>query len=584
MRRALIPLLIVACSEAAAPKAEEVVYGDEDEDGYTADIDCDDGDPTIHPGADEACDNVDNDCDGELDEGLATEWFPDDDADGFGSAATSVMACARPAGHVPNTGDCDDGDAFAYPGANEYCDGVDNDCDGQADPTACRPLESSELRFDGLAAGFEVGHRVVGLTDLDRDGFGDFAIGAPNADPLGYAGGAAWFFDGPVAEGASLEDADAVFYGGVLGEFAGWDVAPVGDVDGDGQGDVVVGAWGEPSAGSEAGATYLLLGPISGTLMPSDAAARLRGEATGDSSGQSVAGVGDRTGDGLPDLLIGAPNADDVGFSSGAAYLVSGAVAGTVGLRDATSRFSGDTEADRLGAAVTGTGDLDGDGLDDLAISAPGDSAGGDGAGAIYVFLDPAAGRSVAADTADIVLVGGARGDQAGTALARYGDFNGDGYSAFLVGAADQSEGGAGAGAAYVVAGPLTASTTLNASHARIIGRLPQDHAGNDVDVAGDVDGDGELDLIIGAYIEDSGGLNAGAAYLVNGPVTGTRYLTDANAGFIGEAESDLAGWSTAGAGDVDGDGLGDVLVGAPKHDRGGVDAGVAYLIYAAGL
>jgi hypothetical protein len=584
MRRALLPLLLFACTDDPVQEAEPEVYADDDQDGYTADIDCDDGDPTIHPDADEACDNVDNDCDGELDEGLAEEWFPDDDEDGFGSASTSVMSCARPAGHVPNTGDCDDSDAFTFPGANEYCDGIDNDCDGQADPTACRPLESSEVRLDGQGAGHEVGHRVAGLGDLDRDGFGDFAVGAPASDPLGYAGGAAWFFDGPVAEGATLDDAVATFYGGVLGEYAGWDVAGAGDVDGDGLGDVLVGAWGEPSAGSEAGATYLLLGPLSGTLMPEDAAARLRGEATGDSSGQAVAGVGDRTGDGLPDLLIGAPNADDAGFSSGAAYLISGAVAGTVSLRDAHSRIAGDTEADRLGAAVTGTGDLDGDGLDDLAIAAPGDSEGGEGAGAVYVFLDPPVGRSIAAETADIVLVGGARGDQAGAALGRYGDFNGDGYSAFLVGAADQSEGGAGAGAAYVVAGPLTASTDLNASHARIIGRLPQDHAGNAVDVAGDVDGDGELDLIIGAYIEDSGGLNAGAAYLVNGPITGTRYLTDANAGFIGEAESDLAGWSAAGAGDVDGDGLGDVLVGAPKHDLGGDDAGVAYLIYAAGL
>ena len=113
-----------------------------------------------------------------------------------------------------------------------------------------------------------------------------------------------------------------------------------------------------------------------------------------------------------------------------------------------------------------------------------------------------------------------------------------------------------------------------------IIGRLAWDHAGNSVDAAPDATGDGIPDVLIGAYIEDSGGLNAGAAFLVSGPITGTRYLTDADAGFIGEAESDLAGWSVAVPGDLNGNGRSDVLVGAPQSDVTGTDAGAAYLLY----
>ncbi len=106
-------------------------------DGYVADAsDCDDGDAAIHPDADEACDGLDNDCDGEIDEDDAADaatWYADADGDGFGDPDNSVAACDAPSGFVAADGDCDDADAAINPDADEVCDGLDNDCDGEID-------------------------------------------------------------------------------------------------------------------------------------------------------------------------------------------------------------------------------------------------------------------------------------------------------------------------------------------------------------------------------------------------------------------------------------------------------------------
>jgi len=112
---------------------------DMDGDGFAATTDCDDEDAAVYPGADEVCDGADNDCDGEMDEGLDTStWYPDQDGDGFGDETHPSDTCGAPEGHVSTPGDCDDDDGAVYPGAEEWCDGQDDDCDGQTDD-ACVP-------------------------------------------------------------------------------------------------------------------------------------------------------------------------------------------------------------------------------------------------------------------------------------------------------------------------------------------------------------------------------------------------------------------------------------------------------------
>ena len=124
---------------------------DADGDGFAASEDCDDNDASVNGGAVEICDGIDNDCDGEVDEGVSNTYYEDADADGYGSDAVSTEACATPEGYTTSGTDCDDTDPAINPAAPEQCDGIDNNCDGSID--------------DGV--------RSTWYADADGDGFGD---------------------------------------------------------------------------------------------------------------------------------------------------------------------------------------------------------------------------------------------------------------------------------------------------------------------------------------------------------------------------------------------------------------------------
>jgi hypothetical protein len=151
---------------------------DADEDGFNITDDCDDGDATIHPGADEACNEIDDDCDGEVDEATGPSWYEDADADGYGDPTSTVRACAPPEGWVESATDCDDSDAGIHPGADEHCDGEDEDCDGDADE---EPVDAGTW-----------------YPDLDQDGYGE----------EGSAVSACEQPSGTVAQGGDCEDGD----------------------------------------------------------------------------------------------------------------------------------------------------------------------------------------------------------------------------------------------------------------------------------------------------------------------------------------------------------------------------------------
>jgi len=284
--------------------------------------------------------------------------------------------------------------------------------------------------------------------DINGDGVGDMAITAYLDDKDGLSNnGAIYLLNGPVYGEVSLsEQANATLWGESDDDYAGRSISSAGDVDGDGMDDLIIGV---SLADDEAGAAYLFAGAIAGDASLQDADARLAGEFASDRAGGSVSGAGDVNGDGTDDVLVGAYNADPEGASSGRAYLLYGALNGSVSLASSDVRWSGITTGDRLGYAVSGVGDVDGDGNDDVLISAYGEDSGGSGAGQAYLFYGPVNG-DLSAASSDVVYSGTGADEQAGKTLARAGDINGDGLSDFLIGMPNQDD---GVGGAYLVFG-----------------------------------------------------------------------------------------------------------------------------------
>ena len=171
---AALPLLLVACERADQPKDSNTdetgeTQTDMDGDGWNAPADCDDESAAINPGAAEVCDDLDNDCDGLVDDNAtdATTWYADSDSDGYGGSQFQETACDAPAGFVDGSTDCNDLDADTYPGADELCDGGDNDCDGSVDEDDA--VDAAEWYFDEDGDGYGIDSDTVTACDGPRD-------------------------------------------------------------------------------------------------------------------------------------------------------------------------------------------------------------------------------------------------------------------------------------------------------------------------------------------------------------------------------------------------------------------------------
>ncbi len=584
---------------------------DADGDGSPESEDCDDHDVAVHPGAAELCDQRDNDCDGDIDEGVEVALWLDADGDGFG-VATSVQGCQGAAGTATNTEDCDDTDPAVYPGAKEICDdGKDEDCadgdlvstvwyadtDGDgfgnaaASASLCAPPTSGYTKddtdCDDTDAAVHPGadercdntidddcdNVAQTGTDVDGDGWYTAACVDGNdcddGDAAIHPGGVETCEDGIDSDcnghdlscgftgEYDLADAWAELDAGKIGKI-GTDagrLVEAGDVTGDGIDDVLV-------ATLASGGGYVVPGPIAqGDSTLEAAGYRITSVDDTAGSGRSIA-IGDIDGDGVGDIAFGSPYADLAG-----AYVLFGPITSDMSLGDWDLSL---TVTEYLYYCGHGTdlADVDGDGVEDAIVGEFFDDAGGFSSGTVYVTYGPlgADDLDLHAD-ADETIIGVHESADVGRMIRAGHDVDGDGIGDVVVNAAYDSTGGPSAGGVYVIDGPPDI-TSLDDADGFLVGPEPNANAGAAFTV-GDYDGDGKADVA-------SDSLAPLAVYVVDGPASGEIPMVDADAILTGD---DSIYWGSGlGSGDVDGDDVEDLLLGSPysgptKH------AGVTYVV-----
>ena len=562
---------------------------------YVADgTDCDDSRADVNPGGTEVCDedDADEDCDGlteDDDPGLDTStwlaWYLDADEDGYGDASQLTEACEDPStsaeSWVALDTDCDDAEGSTWPGAAETCDdGVDSDCDGQDDTCQQVDLSAAGLAWEGETSGNQAGFSVD-WGDLDGDGALELLVGAVGQGDGGISAGAAYVADGTLTGTQDLASAWQLT-GPVSGALAGASVAFLEDVDGDGLSDALIGGYGARSGSAAAeGAAWLLLGPLTADLDLDSADGIAWGEASGDQAGFRVAAAGDRDGDGLGDWLVGALSSGRAGTAGGAAYLFGGVITGEVDLGEADAVFEAEYSSDRAGSALAGGEDVDGDGVSDLLIGAYSEDSASTNAGAAYLWTGAASGTLSLADAT--AKLQGQRTNQALGTSALLADLDGDGTADVVLGAHGDDTNGNEAGAVFLFLGPVSGTVSSASADAVIYGETKGDHAGWTISSA-DLDGDGQEDLLLGAYGGDEGEVDAGRAYGLLGPLSGAISPPQGDVVIDGTRAGQAAGYAIRGVDDLDGDGLDEVLLGATGDDPSGGGAGAALLFSGADL
>jgi len=608
---------------------------DFDEDGWTEDQDCNDSNADVNSDAVEVCDGVDNNCDGEIDEGLLDVWFVDADGDGYGLYGTAKEQCEPLTGWSRDSTDCDDDDRDVNPGEREICDGIDNNCDDIVDEevegtfyldadgdgygsskisavgcTAPTDYVDDDSDCDDDDAGISPDAREIcsDSVDQDCDGedetcriFGPMELDRHADLSIVNAGTNQWV---AYAEGAARLRSPALAFGD--------------DLDGDGRMELLIGSPGIGIDGSDrVGTAYMVSidSSVSTGIVDVDEAKptgwttqEIAGDTRDGWTGHAIHGPGDLDGDRLGDMLLGSPGMHGSNFENGvvqiflASSLTSGAA---LNVQEADAQLGGSDRYGKAGYTLSG-GDLDGDGDGDLVIAAP--AGASNYAGRVYFLLSCPAGIAGCEDTdgdgveeaslewgakdlfdmgtgGDGYLDGPNDGAGLGYGLAADMDFNADGHMDVWVSAPVAADAGSNAGASYLIDDfPFSSYSASSASAFTVHGAAANDYSGQSLASVGDVNADGYDDVAIGAPSRDSG---TGQLYIILGrsdteigKMGWSMSLADADAIAIGEAAGDNFSGSIAAAGDQNGDGAAEILVGAPGYDGTGTDLGRTYMYW----
>lgn len=532
--------------------------------------DCDDQEAVVGPGFAEVCDGLDNDCDGSVDE--------DEDADGYdvcdeeaacdpaddpnhdrGMHPDAVEVCDgrdndcnglvddgvdADGDEVSLPCDCDDSDASVHPGADELCDHRANAC-GPIDEGFTHLVHSQAVEDRRASGGDTFGHALARLEDVDADGVDDFVVSAPPDDLAYWDAGSAVVYSGrtllPLCRVTGIQSFDDL----------GRSLAGLGDVDGDGAGDFAASHPSKRAVTVVSGATCE---PIARCEDPDT-------EDIGNERG--LARLEDVTGDGVPEIIAGCPAHHSNGNWSGGGVVFSvnpaeGSCSWLFRLDDPEVN-----PGNRLGASAADAGDVDGDGLHDIALGEPGDHADADSAGCVVLFSG-----------ADGRFIGRWRDpdpgwrDEFGHALASLGDVDHDGVGDVAVGVPYRATAAHGDGGQVVVVSGYDGSMI-----ARLEDTDPATvYLGWSVARAPDLDGDGAADVLAGAKMTDVAGQRQAGRLVVFSSADGT--VIDR---FDGDEpqEWEQLGYSVAALAHAGGGEVPAFVGGAPGHDGPtGADAG----------
>ena len=592
---------------------ESLWYADRDGDGFgddnTVDAscegisgyvvvggDCDDGNAWINPDASEICSGEDEDCDGLVDDDddstdpeTFTAYYKDSDGDGYGlEGGASAVQCDAPENWVDNELDCDDDAADVSPAETEVCsDGIDNDCSGDAPECGLQgELDTSSADFVLIGTtSYDYFGQSTAVADIDGDGTAEVLVAGYGYDAGGsYSTGGLFVFSGPTTS-ASASAADVEIYGASSYDYLSYGGIDVADLDQDGYDDVLVGAYGDDDNGTSSGSIFVLYGAASGwSSGASSAHPSLYGNSTYDYLGEALGAAGDVNGDGYPDFTVGSDGDDDNGTSSGSVWVVLGSATRLSGSTnvgsEAVAQWTGANTYEYLGGLGSGgsVGDMDGDGYDELVLTA-GDAYSD--YGGVFLHYGSATIGSGTLDDADAGFEGSTYYGYFGDTRVVGADLDGDGYDDLVAGGANENN----VGAVYVVAGSTTAYSgdyeAETEAWASFAGESYYDYAGHSVDL-GDIDGDGSIDVAIGAPYTDPTNYSDGTVYVIYGPLSaGEMDVVDADATLSGIESGSLGLRGSLSLGDVNGDGVDDVVAG---EYYGASYYGATHIFYGAGM